>query len=44
MVMIVGQKVNPIGLRVALNKNWSSHWFGRKDSKGNLGEWLDEDL
>ena len=37
----MGQKVNPIGLRLALNKNWSSLWFARKDSFGN---WLHEDV
>ena len=40
----MGQKVNPIGLRLALNKNWSSHWFARKDNKNNFGDWLHEDL
>ena len=37
----MGQKVNPIGLRLALNKNWSSHWFAKKD---NFGTWLHEDV
>jgi len=37
----VGQKVNPIGLRLALNKNWSSKWFAKKDCFGN---WLHEDV
>ncbi len=37
----MGQKVNPIGLRLALNKNWSSKWFAKKDCFGN---WLHEDL
>jgi small subunit ribosomal protein S3 len=23
----VGQKVNPIGLRIGINKDWSSHWY-----------------
>ena len=23
----MGQKVNPIGMRVGLNKNWNSRWF-----------------
>ena len=40
----MGQKVHPIGLRLALNKNWSSHWFARKDNKNNFGDWLHEDL
>lgn len=37
----MGQKVNPIGLRLALNKNWSSRWFA---SSAKFGEWLHEDL
>ena len=37
----MGQKVNPIGLRLALNKNWSSRWFA---AKANYGDWLHEDL
>jgi small subunit ribosomal protein S3 len=37
----VGQKVNPIGLRTALTKNWESRWFAKKDV---FGDWLHEDL
>ena len=37
----MGQKVNPIGLRTALTKNWESRWFA---GKGLFGEWLHEDL
>lgn len=37
----MGQKVNPIGLRLALNKNWSSKWFAKKDC---FGDWLHEDV
>lgn len=37
----MGQKVNPIGLRTALTKNWESRWFA---NKGLFGEWLHEDL
>ena len=37
----MGQKVNPIGLRVAVNKNWRSRWFSRK--KG-FGAMLNEDM
>jgi small subunit ribosomal protein S3 len=37
----VGQKVNPIGLRVTLNKNWQSRWFAQK---ATFGDWLHEDL
>jgi small subunit ribosomal protein S3 len=37
----VGQKVNPIGLRTALTKNWESRWFARKQA---FGDWLHEDI
>jgi small subunit ribosomal protein S3 len=37
----VGQKVNPIGLRTALTKDWESRWFAGKNL---FGEWLHEDL
>lgn len=37
----MGQKVNPIGFRTAIHKNWDSKWFA---SKENFGEWLHEDL
>ena len=33
----MGQKVNPIGLRLALNKNWSSRWYA---AKACFGDWL----
>lgn len=28
----MGQKVNPIGLRLGINQNWKSRWFPKKDS------------
>ena len=31
----MGQKVNPIGLRLGINKGWSSKWFAEKNY-GNL--------
>lgn len=37
----MGQKVNPVGLRLALNKNWSSRWYA---AKACFGDWLQEDL
>ena len=37
----MGQKVNPIGMRIAVDKNWRSRWFGRKR---DFGELLIEDL
>lgn len=33
----MGQKVNPTGFRVGVNKNWKSHWFaGKRDFAANL--------
>ena len=42
----MGQKVNPIGLRTALNHNWESRWFADKKNAGRtlFGDWLQEDL
>jgi small subunit ribosomal protein S3 len=37
----LGQKVNPNGLRVAVNKDWRSRWFADKKEFGNL---LHEDI
>lgn len=37
----MGQKVNPIGFRIAVNKNWDSRWFAKK---AMFGDWLHEDL
>ena len=37
----MGQKINPIGLRVAVTKDWRSRWFANKSNFGNL---LNEDL
>ena len=28
---LMGQKVNPIGLRLGINRTWDSRWFARKD-------------
>jgi small subunit ribosomal protein S3 len=36
----MGQKVNPVGLRLGINRTWDSRWFARKDY-GNL---LHEDI
>ncbi len=36
----MGQKVNPIGLRIGINKTWNSKWFAEK----NYAEWLHEDM
>ena len=32
----MGQKTNPIGLRVAVNKDWRSKWFSEKKDFGKL--------
>ena len=42
----MGQKVNPIGLRTALTRNWESRWFADTKEAGKtlFGDWLHEDL
>ncbi len=37
----MGQKVNPIGLRLGVNRTWDSRWFA---SKGEYGRLLHEDM
>ena len=32
----MGQKVNPIGLRLSLNKKWQSKWFANKQDFGTV--------
>lgn len=32
----MGQKVNPIGFRIALDKQWRSRWFAKKQDFGTL--------
>ena len=32
----MGQKVNPIGLRLGINRTWDSRWFAKKDEYGKL--------
>ena len=32
----MGQKVNPIGLRLGINRTWDSIWFAKKNNFGNL--------
>lgn len=35
----MGQKVNPIGLRLGINRNWESRWFPNfKTAPESLGE------
>lgn len=36
----MGQKVNPIGFRLGINKTWSSRWFAQR----NYSELLHEDI
>jgi small subunit ribosomal protein S3 len=37
----MGQKVNPIGLRLGINRTWDSRWFA---GKGEYGQLLHEDI
>ena len=37
----MGQKVNPIGLRLGINRTWDSRWFA---NTGEYGELLHEDM
>lgn len=34
----MGQKVNPIGIRVGINRTWDSRWYSGKDYAGKLIE------
>lgn len=34
----MGQKVNPVGLRLGINKTWDSRWFSQRDFAKNLNE------
>ena len=36
----MGQKTNPIGLRLGINRTWDSRWFAGKE----YAAWLDEDV
>lgn len=36
----MGQKVNPIGFRLGISKDWDSRWYGKK----NYAEFVHEDL
>ena len=37
----MGQKINPIGLRLGINRTWDSRWFAGKNEYGTL---LQEDM
>ncbi len=34
----MGNKVNPVGLRIGIVSNWKSKWYSKKDYKKNLKE------
>ncbi|MBU2636098.1 MAG: 30S ribosomal protein S3 [Bacteroidetes bacterium] len=34
----MGQKANPIGLRLGINRNWDSNWYEKKDNGSKLLE------
>jgi small subunit ribosomal protein S3 len=36
----MGQKTNPIGLRLGINRTWNSRWFSTRE----FSKWLDEDI
>ncbi len=36
----MGQKTNPVGLRLGINRTWDSRWFAGKD----YARWLNEDI
>src|SRR5690349_13200959 len=38
----MGQKVNPISMRLQVHKNWSSKWFSA--NKREYAEWLKQDI
>ena len=37
----MGQKINPVGLRLQVNRTWESRWFSNTKEYGDL---LHEDL
>ena len=37
----MGQKINPIGLRLGINRGWDSTWFAKKK---DFGKYLIEDF
>lgn len=40
----MGQKVNPIGFRVGVYRDWDAQWFPRSGIKGSYGKELNNDL
>ena len=37
----MGQKVNPVGMRVGINREWESRWYA---SKKDYATFLNEDI
>jgi len=37
----MGQKINPIGFRLGINRGWDSNWFAKKK---DFGKYLIEDF
>ena len=37
----MGQKINPVGLRLGINRGWDSTWFAKKK---DFGKYLIEDF
>ena len=37
----MGQKVNPIGLRLGISRTWNSKWFAEKDYAAQLKQDLE---
>ena len=37
----MGQKVNPVGLRLGINRTWDSRWYAKKNAFGRA---LEEDM
>lgn len=40
----MGQKVNPIGFRVGVYRDWDAQWFPRSSAKGSYAKELHDDL
>lgn len=40
----MGQKVNPIGFRVGVYRDWDAQWFPRNSAKGSYGKEVFDDL
>ena len=37
----MGQRVNPVGLRLGINRTWDSRWYAKKNAFGRA---LEEDM